>query len=95
MFFETIASRLRIAILELLMLRPMNVTEICLALNEEQSNVSHNLKKLAECHFVDAMQKGKTRVYSINKDTIEPLMKLVEQHVQQFCGRECLKRREK
>jgi ArsR family transcriptional regulator len=92
LFFETIASRLRIAILELLMQGPKSVTEICSDLNEEQSKISHNLKKLAECHFVDTSRQGKKRIYSINKETIEPLMKLVEQHVHQFCGMECLKR---
>jgi len=70
MFFETIASRLRIAILELLMQGPKSVNEICESLNEEQSKISHNLKKLAECHFVDVQQEGKKRVYSINKETI-------------------------
>jgi DNA-binding transcriptional ArsR family regulator len=91
LFFETIASRVRMNILELLMKQPMSVNQISSALNEEQSNISHNLKKLTECHFVEAKQEGKKRIYSLNKETIEPLMKLVEKHVEKFCSKECLK----
>jgi DNA-binding transcriptional ArsR family regulator len=91
LFFETIASKLRMNILELLMQKPMCVTEIAAALNEEQSNISHNLKKLADCHIIEAKQEGKKRVYSLNKETIEPLMKLVEKHVHSFCGQECMR----
>ena len=92
LFFDTISSRLRISILELLMQKPMCVNEISQALNEEQSKISHNLKKLAECHVIDVKQQGKKRIYSLNKETIEPLMRLVEKHVQTYCGKECMKR---
>jgi DNA-binding transcriptional ArsR family regulator len=67
----------------------MNVTEICEAIHEEQSNVSHNLKKLVECHFIEAEKKGKHRVYSLNKETIMPLMQLVGKHVTKYCCKEC------
>ena len=71
----------------------MSVNEICEALKEEQSKISHNLKKLSDCHFLDVEQKGKQRIYSLNKETIVPLMKLVSKHVAKYCCTEC-KRRE-
>ena len=77
-FFETISSDIRLKILEILEVRPMSVTEICQTLAEEQSKISHNLKCLAECHFLDVKKQGKKRIYSLNKDTILPLMKLVD-----------------
>jgi len=89
LFFETISPRIRIKILELLRNKPMSVTEIASALNEEQSKVSHNLKRLKDCHLLDVKQQGKKRIYSLNKETMLPLMKLVEKHVQKFCCKEC------
>ncbi|MBW3011846.1 metalloregulator ArsR/SmtB family transcription factor [Candidatus Woesearchaeota archaeon] len=91
LFFETISSPLRIRILEALLKKPMCVNEICEELGEEQSKISHNLKKLSDCHFINAEQAGKKRVYSLNADTIVPLMRLVEQHVSKFCTGECMK----
>lgn len=67
----------------------MSVTEIHTALEEEQSKISHNLKKLAECHFLDVRQDGKKRIYSLNKSTITPLMQLVGKHVATYCCNEC------
>ena len=89
LFFETIGNKTRLKILELLFERPMSVTEICKALNEEQSKISHNLKCLADCNFVDIKKEGKKRIYSLNKKTIIPLMKLVEKHVRCYCGKVC------
>ena len=89
LFFETISPGIRIKILELLKNKAMSVTEIASALKEEQSKISHNLKKLKECHFLDARQEGKKRIYSLNKETMVPLMKLVEKHVKKYCCKEC------
>ena len=43
-FFETIANKTRIQILETLEKSAMSVSEICKKLNQEQSKISHNLK---------------------------------------------------
>ncbi|MBW2965874.1 metalloregulator ArsR/SmtB family transcription factor [Candidatus Woesearchaeota archaeon] len=88
-FFETIGNKTRLKILELLQNRSISVTEICNALKEEQSKISHNLKCLVECHFLDVKKQGKKRIYSLNKDTIVPLMKLVDKHVKKYCCKEC------
>ena len=89
LFFETISPRLRIRIIELLERRPMSVGEICKALGEEQSKISHNLRRLAECHFLDVRREGKKRIYSLNKDTTVPLMNLVKKHVEKYCYYSC------
>jgi len=52
-FFETIGNKTRLKIVEALIKAPMSVTEICKAVKEEQSKVSHNLKCLSDCHFLD------------------------------------------
>jgi len=84
-FFETIAHKSRWRILEALASKPLTVTEICAALKEEQSKVSHNLKKLSDCNVLTVEQIGKRRRYSLNKDTILPLIKLVGKHVEIHC----------
>ena len=85
MFFETIGNRTRLKILELLYNKPMCVNDICRTLNEEQSKISHNLKKLSNCNFIEVKKEGKKRIYSLNKKTMVPLMKLVEKHVNTYC----------
>ena len=92
-FFETIANETRLKILELLQDKPMSVSEICTSLNEEQSKISHNLKCLADCHFLDVKKQGKQRIYSLNKETMVPLMKLVDNHVKKYCCKECSMRK--
>ena len=88
-FFETISSGIRVKIINLLMIRPRTVSEICENLKEEQSKISHNLKKLTLCNIVEIKKQGKNRLYSLNKTTIVPLMKLVEKHVRSYCGGKC------
>lgn len=93
LFFETIAHKVRMEILCFLRAGPKSVTEICKALGEEQSKISHNLKKLAECHVLEVKQKGKQRIYSLNKDTVIPILDLVEKHVQNYCGKQCWRKK--
>ena len=88
-FFETIGNKTRLNIVTILQKKPMSVTEICQELDQEQSKISHNLRCLTECHFLEVEQQGKKRIYSLNKDTIIPLMNLVEKHVSKHCMNEC------
>lgn len=89
LFFETISNDTRLAIVECLQKQDMSVSEICACLKQEQSKISHNLKKLAACNFLEVRQEGKKRIYSLNKKTIVPLMALVKKHVETFCQKEC------
>jgi len=92
LFFETISNKTRLKIIESLIKGEKSVNEICKAVNEEQSKVSHNLKKLADCNFLDVKSEGKQRIYSLNKDTITPILKLVEKHVSMHCKGGCNKK---
>lgn len=91
LFFKNLSSESRIKILDALREKSMNVSEICAKIGEEQSKVSHNLKHLADCNFLEVTQVGKTRVYSLNKDTIVPILDLVDKHVKKHCST-CSKR---
>lgn len=85
-FFETLGTKLKIDILVKLDKKPMSVNELAKSLKQERSKVSHALKSLSLCNFVDARRIGKERIYSLNRHTIVPLMKLVNKHVKNYCA---------
>ena len=89
LFFEVLSTKLRWRILELLKEKERTVNEISKEVKEDQSKVSHNLKKLRDCHFINVEKKGKERVYSLNKDTIVPLLNLVDKHIKKYCCKSC------
>ncbi len=84
-FFKVLANPTRLAILELLREKPRSVSEIARKLKQEQSMISHNLEPLEKCRFAFSERKEKERIYSVNKETAEPLFKLFEYHVQKYC----------
>ncbi len=91
LFFETLGTRLKIDIILELKEKSLSVTELSRKLNQERSKVSHGLISLLDCGFVNAVKKGRERIYSLNKDTILPLLSLVEKHVKKYC-KVCKKR---
>ena len=91
-FFMNFANKTKLNIILCLKNKPMSVNEIAGKINEEQSNVSHHLKNLALCQIVNARQKGKKRIYSLNKETVVPMLNLVEKHAHKNCPNECSKK---
>ncbi len=92
-FFTNLANPTRIAALEQLMAKPMSVNELAAALRQEQSMISHNLKPLLECNFITSEKQGKQHIYRVNKKTIVPIFRIIENHAEKFCptGGKCLK----
>ena len=84
-FFSTLANPTRLAIMERLSKRSMNVTQLSEVLGQEQSMVSHNLEKLIRCRFVNSKRKGKTIIYSLNKETASALFNTVKNHAEKHC----------
>jgi len=91
-FFQNFANKAKLDIILALKSSPKNVTELCNCGCGEQSAVSHNLKKLCSCNILSVETKGRERVYSLNKDTVLPLLNLVEQHVKKHCCLRCNKK---
>ena len=89
LFFGTLANEQRLKIINLLRKGPKNVTQICKDLNFNQTTVSHNLRRLKACSFVFVKRNGKERIYSLNKETIKPLMELIDKHTNKFCKHLC------
>lgn len=89
-FFSVLGNQQRVKILQYLSsVGARSVSDISKDLSMEQSAVSHNMKRLLECHFVEMRPSGKERIYSINHDTVEPLFKLIEEHVRKYCAKGC------
>lgn len=89
-FFATLSNPRRVKILQLLEDEgDKSVSEIINQLGVEQSAVSHCLNNLLECHFVDVKQTGKERIYSLNSDTMRPMLKQIEKHVDKYCANNC------
>ncbi len=85
LFFGTLISNHRLRIINALKKKPMNVSELINKLKLEQTVISHNLKRLKSCGFVNIEKKGKYRIYSLNQDTILPIMETIDKHMSKFC----------
>ncbi len=90
-FFCNFANRTKLSIITALAEREMSVKEIAEKVKAEQSAISHNLRKLLACHILEVRRKGKERIYSLNKETVMPVIKLAETHVKQYCPGGCCK----
>jgi DNA-binding transcriptional ArsR family regulator len=92
-FFINLANPTRLAVIEQLINKPMSVNELAIALEQEQSMISHNLKPLLDCNLIAVHKEGKKHIYTANTETINPIFEAIENHAQKFCptGGKCLK----
>ena len=89
-FFTILGNKQRVRILQFLDREgAKGVSDISLALNLEQSAVSHGLRELLSCHFVTVMPRGKERIYGVNEETVSPLLAQIEKHVYTYCVENC------
>ena len=84
-FFGTLVSESRLKIINFLRGKSANVSEIIGALKMDQTAVSHDLTRLKKCGFVNVEVNGKFREYSLNDETIKPLMSLIDKHMSKYC----------
>ncbi len=84
-FFRNLANSLKINIIISLRKNPKSVNEIVADLKQEQSKISHALTTLSHCHIVEVEQKGKQRIYSLNKETIVPILNIIDKHKCKHC----------
>ena len=84
LFFKALSNKTRFNIIQLLRKKPKCVTEICNELDFEQSRVSHNLKCLENCGFVEFKWNGKNKIYELNKKHIIPVLKEINKHIETY-----------
>ncbi|MCK9292952.1 MAG: metalloregulator ArsR/SmtB family transcription factor [archaeon] len=87
--FNVLSNKTRWKIINSLYLSDKFVQDICKDIDEEQSKVSHNLKTLSNCNIVFSKREGKYIKYSLNKETIKPLVEIVNKHTANFCKGKC------
>ena len=78
------SNKTRFGIIKLLRKGPRNVSEICKELGFEQSRVSHNLKCLESCGFVNTEWRGKNKVYCLDKEYIIPILNNIDSHIKHY-----------
>lgn len=88
-FFETLGNKIRWEIVHLLKNGPVLATKIARQLKQEQSLVSHHLRRLEQCGFVHVIQNGKERRYRLHNGSIRPLLKLMDRHINTICKPRC------
>ena len=88
-FFSNLANPIRIKIISSLRTKNKSVSELVEELKVEQSKISHALRNLRECNLVGFKQKGKERIYSLNKATLIPILKLIDKHSKTNCKGKC------
>lgn len=85
LLFQALANPARISILLLLQGKgSQSVSQICDSLGYEQTHISHNLKCLSFCGLVSVARQGKSRFYSINSETVAPLLTIAERHLKSY-----------
>jgi DNA-binding transcriptional ArsR family regulator len=92
-FFTNLANPTRLAALEQLMEKPMSVNELAVALGQEQSMISHNIKPLLQCNIILVKKEGKKHIYTVNEETMRPIFRAIQNHAEKFCptGGKCLR----
>ncbi len=72
---ETLGNELRVKILESLRKKPKTVSKLSEEIKVEQSRLSHSLKALKNCNFVQSETRGKERVYSLTESFVKEMPK--------------------
>lgn len=88
-FFSNLSSPLRVSIITALKEHEAYVGELSKKLKTEQSKLSHALSGLKKCNLVSSKREGKNKVYSINKKTLLPILKIIDVHSKENCGGNC------
>jgi DNA-binding transcriptional ArsR family regulator len=75
-FLEAIGNQERLNILELLKLKPYNVSELEEKFNKSQSTISHHLKILEQKGLIRGEKKGKFTQYALIKEVFDKMDQL-------------------
>jgi DNA-binding transcriptional ArsR family regulator len=87
LFFSTLSNRTRLAIIDVLREGPKNISGISEALEQNETTVAYNLKRLEHSALLRSESLGKEKLYSLNREIIEPLSELLAFHTNKYCPR--------
>ncbi len=78
-FFKAFCDPSRIKIIQLLLEKERNVTDLIANLGVSQSGVSNHLACLKWCGFVTSRKEGKSIYYQVSDDRVEKILHLASQ----------------
>ena len=81
--FKVFGDSTRIKILYALTQGEKNVTEICAALEMNQSAISHQLKLLKNAKLVHSRRKGKQMIYALADDHVRTIIAMGKEHIEE------------
>ncbi|GEN51328.1 ArsR/SmtB family transcription factor [Alkalibacterium pelagium] len=82
--FKVISDPTRLSILFLLQKEELSVGSISLALDIEQSAISHQLRTLRESRLVKARREGKSMIYSLDDLHVFSILDQVLTHINEL-----------
>lgn len=85
-FFQSLATPIKSQIISELRKKPLSVSELSYETGIEQSKLSHALSSLRFCSLVKVKETGRKRIYSLNEETLLPILKVIEKHKCKYCG---------
>jgi predicted transcriptional regulator len=85
MFFNTLDSRIRLAIIDSLRTGPKYLNEIAALLGQLEDVISENIALLEKCSLVLPESSETNKKYKLNKETVEPLTHLLSVHISKHC----------
>lgn len=84
LFLSCIADPTRFAILNALANGDACVNDLVEMTEQSQSNISHHLKQLRECGFVQYERVGKSNLYSLATPTLQKFLQTVEETAEEL-----------
>ncbi len=87
LLFKVLANAVRLKLVEALSHGEISVNELCEAVREPQSRVSHELRCLTVCGLANYRREGKRIIYSLNSKTVLPILNAADGHVEKFADR--------
>ncbi|MDO5703284.1 MAG: metalloregulator ArsR/SmtB family transcription factor [Lachnospiraceae bacterium] len=81
--FKVFGDSTRIKILFALFHGEKNVTEICEALEMNQSAVSHQLKILRVSRLISSRRDGKAMIYALADDHVKTIIAMGKEHIEE------------
>ena len=83
-FYKIFGDTTRLRILDLLLNKPLCVSEISELLDMTQSAISHQLRLLKQSKLVKFRREGKTIFYSLDDEHIEQIVKKGSEHIEEL-----------
>ena len=79
--FKAMSDENRLKILDLLLERPYNASELLKEMDFGQSTLSHHMKILMNAEVIKARKSGKWIIYSLHKEAFEQMIEWMNKYL--------------